>query len=261
VRTQGRKNSHQRVTAYKVSTSSDGSTWTEVDGGKVFDANIANSNTVVATRFSEPVAARYVRIIVESWLNHVSMRAALDVCSSETVSATDPPTRAPTRAPTRHPAAASCFAGKTLVMLANGSFKPIHSISVGTQLLGGARVIGTWKHHVRETHRTASILGVTLTPDHPVFHDGAWSLASNISTLEGQRLEVVYNLALDVPSSITVCASEDARPFIAATLGQQLEDLPHQFWGTSKVIDWMRAHPHWPELSTQPELFDTEFWL
>jgi len=84
VRTQGRSGGtdNQRVTAYKVLTSLDGSTWTAVDGGKVFKGNEANSNTVVATKFSKPVTARYVRIIVESWKHHVSMRAALDVCKS-----------------------------------------------------------------------------------------------------------------------------------------------------------------------------------
>jgi len=84
VRTKGRHGGtdNQRVTAYKVSTSLDGSTWTVVDGDKVFTANVANSNSEIKTRFSKPVTARYVRIIVESWRHHVSMRAAVDVCGS-----------------------------------------------------------------------------------------------------------------------------------------------------------------------------------
>ena len=81
VRTQGRRGGtdNQRVTAYKVSTSLDGKTWVPVDGGKVFGANVARSDTTVASKFSKPVMARYVRIIAESWRYHVSMRAALDV--------------------------------------------------------------------------------------------------------------------------------------------------------------------------------------
>ena len=82
VRTQGRSGGgkdNQRVTAYKVSTSLDGKSWTAVDGGKVFAANAARSDTTVNNKFSKPVMARYVRIIVESWRHHVSMRAALDV--------------------------------------------------------------------------------------------------------------------------------------------------------------------------------------
>jgi len=62
-----------------VSTSLDGKTWVPVDGGKVFGANVARSDTTVASKFSKPVMARYVRIIAESWRHHVSMRAALDV--------------------------------------------------------------------------------------------------------------------------------------------------------------------------------------
>jgi len=82
VRTQGRSggSDNQRVTAYKVSTSTDGKSWSAVDGGKVFAANAARSDTTVVNKFSKPVRGRYVRIIVESWKHHVSMRAALDVC-------------------------------------------------------------------------------------------------------------------------------------------------------------------------------------
>jgi len=81
LRTQGRKggSNNQRVTSYKVKTSLDGRSWTYVDGGKVFAANKARSDTTVANKFSAPVTARYVRIIVESWKRHASMRAALDV--------------------------------------------------------------------------------------------------------------------------------------------------------------------------------------
>ena len=74
-----------RLCVHKVSTSLDGSTWTVVDGDKVFSANVANSNSEIKTRFSKPVTARYVRIIVESWRHHVSMRAAVDVCGNPPV--------------------------------------------------------------------------------------------------------------------------------------------------------------------------------
>lgn len=81
LRTQGRKggSNNQRVTSYKVKTSLNGRSWTYVDGGKVFAANKARSDTTVANKFSAPVTARYVRIIVQSWKKHASMRAALDV--------------------------------------------------------------------------------------------------------------------------------------------------------------------------------------
>jgi len=81
VRTQGRKGGtdNQRVTSYKVSTSLDGKTWVAVDGGKVFAANAARSDTTVVNKFKAPVTARYVRFIVETWKHHVSMRAAVDV--------------------------------------------------------------------------------------------------------------------------------------------------------------------------------------
>merc|ERR1712185_872365 len=80
VRTQGRHGGtdNQRVTAYKVMVSSDGKSWSSVDGGKVFKANVANSHTTVNNKFAKPVMARYVRLVVEAWTHHISMRAALD---------------------------------------------------------------------------------------------------------------------------------------------------------------------------------------
>ena len=77
----------QRVTAYTVSVSSDGFRFSPVDGGTVFQANIDDDDTIVANTFSQPVMARYVRIVVESWVQHISMRAAVDVVSADVVSA------------------------------------------------------------------------------------------------------------------------------------------------------------------------------
>eukprot|EP01047_Picozoa_sp_COSAG01_P047106 COSAG01_NODE_4471_length_4996_cov_2.220339_2_plen_763_part_00 len=82
VLTQGRTkpNQNQKVTAYNVSISLDGKTWTPVDGGKVFPGNVGSTpNTIVTTTFAKPVVARYVRIIVQRWTVHISMRAAVSI--------------------------------------------------------------------------------------------------------------------------------------------------------------------------------------
>ena len=76
IETQRRRNSGQRVTGYKVMTSRDGRTWAFVDGGKVFSGN-ENNEAKVLQRFSSAVMARYVRLVVQTWSQHISMRAAL----------------------------------------------------------------------------------------------------------------------------------------------------------------------------------------
>jgi len=74
--TKGRAGTAQRVTAFKVSYSLDKSTWKEVDEGAVFTGN-TDADTPVQAVFKTPVQARYIRIIVQSWGEHISLRAGL----------------------------------------------------------------------------------------------------------------------------------------------------------------------------------------
>jgi hypothetical protein len=77
--TQGRRNSNQRVTAFKVAVSNDGDVWIEVECGRVFQGN-KDANTKLKTRFRKPVRARFVRIYPQKWNGHMSMRSAVLVC-------------------------------------------------------------------------------------------------------------------------------------------------------------------------------------
>ena len=72
--TQRRKNIDQRVTSYKLSYSIDGISFTPLP--QVFSANVNNDESKVTNRF-EAVQAQYVRIIVQAWNNHISMRAGV----------------------------------------------------------------------------------------------------------------------------------------------------------------------------------------
>merc|ERR1712139_130001 len=86
--TQGRTQHEQYVKSYKVQTSQDGSSWSYVDGGKIFGANKAwgrwpaPNNVKVENRFASPVSARFVRIVVQTWNSGISMRAAVLVCAA-----------------------------------------------------------------------------------------------------------------------------------------------------------------------------------
>ena len=79
--TQGRTQDSQYVKSYKVEVSSDGSAWADVDGGATFTANSAATDEKVEHMFSSPVSGRYVRIVVQSWNVHISMRAGVLLCA------------------------------------------------------------------------------------------------------------------------------------------------------------------------------------
>lgn len=78
--TQGRTAHDQYVKSFKVQVSADGSAWTYVDGGHIFKANTADTNFKVENKFDRPVMARFVRIVVQTWNRHISMRAAVLHC-------------------------------------------------------------------------------------------------------------------------------------------------------------------------------------
>ena len=79
--TQARTQHDQYVKAFKVDVSSDGDTWTPVDGGFIFQGNTAgNNNNRNYAKFAAGVKARYVRIKPWEWNRHISMRAAVLLC-------------------------------------------------------------------------------------------------------------------------------------------------------------------------------------
>jgi len=80
--TQGRRRHNQWVKLYKVSVSNDGTTWQNVDCGRLFDGN-KDRNTRVRQLFSKPIQARYIRIHPMRWHHHISMRAGVIICETK----------------------------------------------------------------------------------------------------------------------------------------------------------------------------------
>ena len=78
---QSRRNTDQMVRVFKVLVSKVGDADTDfeyVDGGRLFVGNTVR-NTPETVLFTNPVQARYVRIEVQMWNQHISMRAGLFV--------------------------------------------------------------------------------------------------------------------------------------------------------------------------------------
>jgi len=96
------QNFSQIVTKYTVQCSSDTppsepppekwypSKWTKVDKDNVFDGNIAadsikNPNKKVGKLFAQPIQARFIRIYPQAYTGHISMRAAVLIPNSVTI--------------------------------------------------------------------------------------------------------------------------------------------------------------------------------
>jgi hypothetical protein len=76
--TQGRADYSQWVTSYKVQTSTDCSMYSDVDGGQVFSGNLDRSSKAPNV-FRTAVQASCVRLLPQSWVVHISMRAGVQV--------------------------------------------------------------------------------------------------------------------------------------------------------------------------------------
>ena len=64
------------MTSYRVHVSTDGVSYSEVDGGTVFTGNsYSDRGTVVFALFAWAVRARYVKLLPQAWYQHNSMRA------------------------------------------------------------------------------------------------------------------------------------------------------------------------------------------
>lgn len=74
-------NANQWVTQYLVKASSDGTSWSEVDCARTFSGNI-NPSTPVNGRFTRAIMARYIRIYIDGWNGHPSVRAGLLLCDN-----------------------------------------------------------------------------------------------------------------------------------------------------------------------------------
>ncbi|KAL9964359.1 hypothetical protein ACROYT_G027990 [Oculina patagonica] len=81
--TQGRQDANQWVKTYKLSFSEENGqtyqTYQENDADKVFNGN-TDQNSVVTHTLLQPITARFVRIMPQTWNVHISMRAEFYGC-------------------------------------------------------------------------------------------------------------------------------------------------------------------------------------
>ena len=83
---------NQSVIKYTVKYSSNGKDWNDVDNGNMFDGNTnkvynsyINQNDKIGSMFNKAISARYIRIYPQKYITHTSMRAAVLVPNSVTM--------------------------------------------------------------------------------------------------------------------------------------------------------------------------------
>jgi hypothetical protein len=76
---QGRFQVDQWVTSISLEVSDDGGSWNKVECARIYKAN-KDQNSRKRIIFRIPLKGRYIRFVVQSWYNHISMRAAVLVC-------------------------------------------------------------------------------------------------------------------------------------------------------------------------------------
>ncbi|XP_066294614.1 lactadherin-like [Branchiostoma lanceolatum] len=85
---QGRRNTEQRVTSYKLQYSTDRITWTTCagsDGSEMDFAGNVDRSTPVTNLLNNPADARYVRFLPQTWNHVMSMRAEIVGCNTTAV--------------------------------------------------------------------------------------------------------------------------------------------------------------------------------
>ncbi|KAI8921744.1 hint-domain-containing protein, partial [Entophlyctis helioformis] len=144
----------------------------------------------------------------------------------------------------------ACFAGNTLVLLANGSQRCISDLARGdvvatnASLSSTARVCCLVKTPCSSGMADLVTLdgGLRITPYHPVQQSGKWAFPCSIAEPASVPCYAVYNLVLD--SNHTIIANGHA----TVTLGHGVANDPvasHPYFGTRAVVDDLECMRGW----------------
>lgn len=143
-------------------------------------------------------------------------------------------------------ASAGCFAGETLIRLADGTSQPIADLNPGDLVAtptGNAviRALVTCRSQLRGQPMT-QLGDLWITPWHPIRLNGEWKFPIDIAGFVDRPLQVVYNLVLDSGHIVY------ANGYEACTLAHGFTDSPviqHDFFGTNRVVEDLAQVAGW----------------
>lgn len=131
-----------------------------------------------------------------------------------------------------------CFGEHSLVMLEDGSQKPVKNVERGDRLrtvggVGSARVVCAIRTQC--TGQRAELVGLeggaVLTPWHPVRVDGRWEFPCRLGATVEMHCEAVYNFLLDSDHRIYINGVET----VTLAHGLRGPTVEHDYFGTERV--------------------------
>jgi hypothetical protein len=141
-----------------------------------------------------------------------------------------------------------CFAGESLVLMANRDYKQVKSIVAGDQVYcqGGkpSRVACVVKTQCGNGKACLAAFegGLLVTPYHPVKMGGQWHFPCDLVQVLEYPCEYVYSFVLEDNHSMMINGIE------CITLGHKLEEnevVKHAYFGTDWVIQDLKRLPGW----------------
>jgi hypothetical protein len=147
-----------------------------------------------------------------------------------------------------HNQSGSCFAGHCLVLMANGSSKPISDIRRGdvVQTINGPSIVRyAIEFNIKAKSQPMCQIGnLCITPWHPILDNNVWIRPVDKVEYTDKLIQTVYNLVLENNHTINV------EQHWCITLGHGLTVgiLYHPFFGSiKKVIDCLQLQPGFSE--------------
>lgn len=140
-----------------------------------------------------------------------------------------------------------CFEGNGIVKLKNGNFKLVKDLCKGDVIVNSdgdlATIICVIKTKMNNGFSDIVTIGnFRVTPWHPVRINGSWKFPSSVNKSNNIKCDYVYNFVLDNHHIITIDDID------AVTLGHCFVNDPvlsHSFFGTNKVIDYLKKNEGW----------------
>jgi len=143
-----------------------------------------------------------------------------------------------------------CFSGGCQVKMANGDLRRVDSVKAGDYVYSASSSKGAWvkcvvKFGIKQGQTGMVTLdgGLVVTPWHPVIKDGKWRFPNELAPTKNIACSEVYSFVLESGFSRVVINDVEC-----ITLGHGLQDDPvasHEFWGTTRVIDALKAFCGW----------------
>ncbi|KAF3915116.1 hypothetical protein ABW20_dc0101116 [Dactylellina cionopaga] len=144
-----------------------------------------------------------------------------------------------------------CFTGDCLVTLADGTQARIDSLRRGRTVMtakGPAEISAIVKTKLNGQISICKIGNMTVTPWHPIHHDGAWKFPSDVVEPKMEACEAIYSVLL-LPSPYVDAHSMFVDGVKVVTLGHGLVDPSametdvrnHEFFGNyGKIFDGLK---------------------